>query len=257
MQAELADKNDGLRKCIEQQRFPVKCSMATTQNGNVLFIILIAVALFAALSYAVTQSGRSSGNDTTAEKAAVYAAQIIQQITAVKMAAMRMNVIKVSYGDIQAGAPALSAYPGAGSLNGYADACVSGSTCLFSNEGGGAPVPSFPRPAFTEAMPSSVTWLPHYFEGPQSFQGWNMDGFTPGTGSPSASVEGVGTPANDHLIFVYPLKERICAEINKRLGISGIPNMTGYSHYAGAPGEDAACLRASDYFVLYQVLAPM
>ena len=62
------------------------------QSGNVLFLILIAVALFAALSYAVTQSGRSGGGDASAEKNAIIASELLQYSTALRTAITRMQI---------------------------------------------------------------------------------------------------------------------------------------------------------------------
>jgi len=63
--------------------------MCAKQSGNILFIIVIAVALFAALSYAVTQSTRTTGSTTT-EKGRLAASQIINYISGLQVAINRM-----------------------------------------------------------------------------------------------------------------------------------------------------------------------
>jgi len=62
-----------------------------SQRGNVLFLILIAVALFAALSYAVTSSNRSGSGDTSGEKAKLSQAVLDSYMAAINVGTMRLN----------------------------------------------------------------------------------------------------------------------------------------------------------------------
>lgn len=63
----------------------------TNERGNVLFLILIAVALFAALSYAVTQSSRSGG-DTGRETNILNSAQITQYPNQIRTGILRQVI---------------------------------------------------------------------------------------------------------------------------------------------------------------------
>src|ERR1039458_1324840 len=61
------------------------------ESGNVLFLILIAVALFAALSYAVTQSSRSGSTESTGEKSLISSSTLTQYPAGVRTDIIRMR----------------------------------------------------------------------------------------------------------------------------------------------------------------------
>jgi len=64
------------------------------ERGNALFLILIAVALFAALSYAITQSGRGGGS-VTSQTNLITAGQVTEQPADIRSAVARMMVTGV------------------------------------------------------------------------------------------------------------------------------------------------------------------
>ncbi len=70
------------------------------ESGNVLFLILIAVALFAALSYAVTQSTRSGGGGAASETNLVNSAQITQYPAGMRTALVRMVIKGIGIEDL-------------------------------------------------------------------------------------------------------------------------------------------------------------
>lgn len=72
-------------------RYWVKEQAYNKEEGNALFLVLIAVALFAALSYAITSSGRGSGT-VDKETSMVAAGTVVQYPAGLRAAVNRMLI---------------------------------------------------------------------------------------------------------------------------------------------------------------------
>jgi hypothetical protein len=180
----------------------------STSRGNALFLILIAVALFAALSYAITQSGRGSGS-TQKENEVLAAAQLSQTIGMINQAVMRMNV---------GGQPmsSIKFYNGTnGDCGGAYTFCNSGSDCVFAPDGGGVALSKPPVAAVKQAnkgaglpgQPSTFNTTNMWIDCNESLGDWGM-----------------GTSAVDRGFYFLNVSRGVCRAYNKALGIDGIPN---------------------------------
>lgn len=166
------------------------------ERGNVLFLILIAVALFAALSYAVTSSSRSGGGDANNESALVRSAQITQYPSSVRTSMIRMMVS----GSID---PVRMIFAGPAD---FSTACtgVNEPNCVFHPNGGGATLSTVP--AELMAGTAAGQW---YFSA-------NYEIVNIGTSNPAA-----GNAGNDIIAFLPGITEGLCNRINQELGITG------------------------------------
>lgn len=166
------------------------------ERGNVLFLILIAVALFAALSYAVTSSSRSGGGDANEESALVRSAQITQYPSSVRTSMIRMMVSQsVDPTDMIFAGP-----------SDFSTACddltVERPNCVFHPGGGGATKTNVPADMMTGA--TAGEW---YFSA-------NYEIVDIGTSDPAASDAG-----NDIIAFLPGITGGLCDKINEELGI--------------------------------------
>jgi hypothetical protein len=235
-------------------------SIDTHEKGNALFLILIAVALFAALAYAVTQSARSGGAPTTNEQNVIMAAQIVQSAAAAKAGVQRLVLGGVAANAITYATPDNTCPSSPGTPDGvpygtYNDFCQSGATCLFAPAGGGVPLPVAPAAAFTAhvATFSSISGIGSHVGVSMVGSGVGLLGAC----NTSAAVSGIGTAASDLVIGWANLTQAVCQAINTGLGISGIPVNTGNWDINAAPGQEAACVKftgASTLYIYYQVL---
>ncbi len=169
-----------------------------SESGNVLFLILIAVVLFAALSYAVTQSTRSGGGDASSETNLVNSAQITQYPASIKTAITRMNVsLSISPDLLEFNTPATLA------------ALTDPTYGVFHPSGGGGTYAQAPN----DVMVSAGT-------NPTGIWKFNSENEVHNIGtSAGAATSTVGTA--DVIAFLPDIKKAICDKINSELGISG------------------------------------
>ena len=164
-----------------------------TQNGNILFIILIAVALFAALSYAVSQSSRGGGGNASKEKMATDAAAFIQYTAGLQSHIQRMNVSDgVAVDKFNFGALG----------RGWTQPCSEDKCKVFTDTGGKFYTPSRPKNDYLIAPYQNST---------QQF------------GNPALlRVKGIGSDLADLVYYYQGFTEAMCKQINKGLGLGEI-----------------------------------
>jgi hypothetical protein len=199
------------------------------QQGNALFLILIAVALFAALSYAVTQSGRGGGS-VQREQALIAASQMTQFPATVRTAVTRMILTGTGVSDLDFVATTGEAYE------------------VFDAAGGGVIAQSAPSAAVTG---SGVVW--QYLDAQHATDGWYILNVGSNT----------HTSGREVIAYLNGVTQAACEQVNVGLGFSATPLEEGATAVnlgaaggagAGAnaatfkayPGEPFACTRNGD-----------
>jgi hypothetical protein len=174
----------------------------TSEKGNVLFLILIAVALFAALSYVVTQSTRSGSGSTEREQNILSSAQMTQYPTALRTALIRMVLAGTPIEHVAFNSTA----PFYSSTIGRTEAAY-----VFSPKGGAAIYQEAPADLMTSGVATGWTF--------------NANNRIPGIG---LDDDGAG---NEVIAFLSGVSNGVCKQVNEELGV----NLAGCTLVAGVP----------------------
>ena len=231
---------------------------ASSERGNVLFYILVAVALLAALSLAVSQSGRGNVNKLTEEKARLYATDMIEYA----------NIVAASVGQLRLrGCDSDEISFENDDVSGYTNAnAPTDNTChVFHLSGGGVDWKQTPAEAINDGNAN------HYFY--NAANEVELIGTTCGTSA-----------CSELLMLVQDLSQQVCIQINNLLDVTNpadtpptsanvnvsLPKFTGAFGYTDTMGDtagdnvlagkkagctlDASCGGNPDCYSFYRVL---
>lgn len=168
--------------------------MRHTTRGNILFLILLAVVLFAALAYAVTSSMRGGGKSASDENAEAKVSETMNYFTQLDGAVQRMLVT----GGIRDYELSFYYLTGWNFVGGAYDNtnCTSSACRVFDPAGGGVAGKKMNR--FSKSSANSQERL-FYIK-----------------------IPGVGTDKRDIVYGFHGVSAKICAAINQKIGVNGI-----------------------------------
>lgn len=187
-----------------------------SENGNVLFYILIAVVLIAALSFAVAQSGRGNVQTLSKDRASLFASEILEFTTNVANAVAQLKLRGCNADEIS--------FENAIIAGDYAHSPLADDECkIFHPAGGGL---SYTKP--------NTDWLDSNFSA-QFGYGDYIFSATRVTDTAS-SFELGGTTDEDLVLFLPFLNQTVCDAIHDKTGGASI-NTEDDAAFATAAGN--------------------
>jgi hypothetical protein len=186
------------------------------RSGNVLFVLLVGIALFAGLTVAVTQSGKNVGG-AKSEKATLAAAEIMEYAGAVRSAVQRLTFRGCAAEDISFENDEVS---------GYEHMPVAKDKCKVFNASGGGLRWKTPDTEWLETAYSSNTFFVHY-------KVCIKDVGTNGADISSENSFCDNAPnALDLVIAIVGIKKTVCEAINKKINGSHLVPLDVGDHNA-------------------------
>ncbi len=180
----------------------------TQENGSIFFVILMAIGMFAALSYAIMEGSRTSSSSLTREQASLKAQEIISYADTVAKAVQTLRLHGVEEEQIS--------LEGAGGDNYTNGSCSSDECRIFAYDGGNVNALAPPE--------GSNDGSAFVYSGRIGVENIGVDG---------------GADGAELMMFLPNVKKEVCIRINETLKVTvpGLdpPANNGDTAYAGVP----------------------
>lgn len=195
-----------------------------SRRGNILFLILLAIVLFAALSYAIMSQRDQAGGGMSREAANAAAADIDNFVVNLSAGVQRMMLVKgIPLAQVDFRDPDNYNYNGT-KRDSANQNCQTNECNVFHPDGGGVISRNFASYGITE-MPQPGYLGVYVANGSREYL--------------VANFVNVGTSQSEVITTVNNIKPEICRAYNRRMGISECPNVSGsgsWTAFWGTPG---------------------